>query len=85
MLIVGIDDTDSERGFCTTYLAAVLIERLRASGHHTGAPKLVRPQSMCEIQDQGKCSHSQYRWRLMTLRRSERYPEYLLELSDLSG
>ena len=29
MLHVGLDDTDSERGMCTTYLGAVLMQRLR--------------------------------------------------------
>ena len=31
-MFIGIDDTDSEKGLCTTYLAAVLMERLAAFG-----------------------------------------------------
>ncbi|HTY90153.1 MAG TPA: tRNA(Ile)(2)-agmatinylcytidine synthase [Methanocella sp.] len=41
MLYVGIDDTDSKLGMCTTYLAAVLAERLAPFGLH-GYPRLVR-------------------------------------------
>jgi tRNA(Ile2)-agmatinylcytidine synthase len=41
MLYVGVDDTDSKLGMCTTYLAAVLAERLRPFGLH-GYPRLIR-------------------------------------------
>ena len=41
MLYVGIDDTDSKMGMCTTYLAAVLAERLRPLGLQ-GYPRLIR-------------------------------------------
>jgi tRNA(Ile2)-agmatinylcytidine synthase len=41
MLYVGIDDTDSKLGMCTTYLAAVLAGRLERFGLH-GYPRLVR-------------------------------------------
>ncbi len=41
MLYVGIDDTDSKLGMCTTYLAAVLAERLEPFGLH-GYPRLIR-------------------------------------------
>jgi len=41
MLHVGIDDTDSKLGMCTTYLAAVLAERLGPFGLH-GYPRLIR-------------------------------------------
>jgi len=37
-MLVGIDDTDSEKGMCTTYLAALLCEELGVSGY----PKLIR-------------------------------------------
>ncbi|MGB9902861.1 TiaS agmantine-binding domain-containing protein [Methanothrix sp.] len=85
MLIVGIDDTDSERGFCTTYLAAVLIERLRASGHHTGAPKLVRLNPCARYKTRGNAA--------IAIPVEADDPEEigrialntLLELSDLSG
>ncbi|WP_424358742.1 TiaS agmantine-binding domain-containing protein [Methanocella sp. MCL-LM] len=41
MLYVGIDDTDSKLGMCTTYLAAVLAERL-ARFKLVGYPRLIR-------------------------------------------
>ncbi len=41
MLYIGMDDTDSKLGMCTTYLAAVLAERLRPFGLH-GYPRLIR-------------------------------------------
>lgn len=41
MLYVGIDDTDSRLGMCTTYLAAVLAERLNMFGLK-GYPRLIR-------------------------------------------
>ena len=41
-MIIGLDDTDSKEGMCTTYLAAVLIEKLVAFGRIEGYPLLVR-------------------------------------------
>jgi tRNA(Ile2)-agmatinylcytidine synthase len=40
---VGFDDTDSRRGGCTTYVAALIIEKLRKLGvYFTDYPSLVR-------------------------------------------
>ena len=41
-MIIGLDDTDSKEGMCTTYLAAVLIEKLKDFGKVDGYPSLVR-------------------------------------------
>ncbi len=41
-MIIGIDDTDSKEGMCTTYLAAVLIEKLKIFGRIKGYPLLIR-------------------------------------------
>lgn len=41
MIYVGIDDTDSKLGMCTTYLAAVLAERLSSFGI-VDHPRLIR-------------------------------------------
>jgi tRNA(Ile2)-agmatinylcytidine synthase len=41
-MIIGLDDTDSKEGMCTTYLAAVLIEKLAAFARIEGYPLLVR-------------------------------------------
>lgn len=40
-MIIGIDDTDSREGMCTTYLCAVLVDELRKYGEVT-TPRLVR-------------------------------------------
>ena len=39
---IGIDDTDSPAGMCTTYLGAVLASRLRGEGMHVHRALLVR-------------------------------------------
>ncbi|MFP4654166.1 MAG: DUF1743 domain-containing protein [Methanohalobium sp.] len=41
-MIIGIDDTDSRQGMCTTYLGAVLIEELNVYGDIKELPILVR-------------------------------------------
>lgn len=41
-VIIGIDDTDSKEGMCTTYLAAVLIEKLAKYGTIREYPLLIR-------------------------------------------
>ncbi len=40
-MFLGIDDTDSKKGMCTTYLAAVLVENLQKYGVR-GYPRLIR-------------------------------------------
>lgn len=41
-MIIGIDDTDSREGMCTTYLGALLMEELRQYGSIMELPVLVR-------------------------------------------
>lgn len=41
-MIIGIDDTDSREGMCTTYLGAVLIGRLREAGFTIREARLIR-------------------------------------------
>ena len=41
-MLIGIDDTDSGEGMCTTYLAALLTEKLTAYGNVADFPYLVR-------------------------------------------
>jgi Predicted DNA-binding protein containing a Zn-ribbon domain len=41
-MLIGIDDTDSPRGMCTTYLAAVLAQRLKGAGMHVREVRLIR-------------------------------------------
>jgi len=40
-MIIGIDDTDSRKGMCTTYLCAVLVDELKKYGG-VSTPRLVR-------------------------------------------
>ena len=40
-MIIGIDDTDSKNGMCTTYLCAVLVDELGKYGE-VSTPRLVR-------------------------------------------
>ena len=41
-MIIGIDDTDSNEGMCTTYLGALLLDELQAYGTVESLPLLVR-------------------------------------------
>lgn len=41
-MLIGMDDTDSNEGMCTTYLAALLADELKAYGTVAGFPYLVR-------------------------------------------
>ncbi len=54
---VGIDDTDSKKGGCTTYVAAVLIRRLKNRGIETrGYPRLVRLNPNCPYKTRGNAA-----------------------------
>jgi tRNA(Ile2)-agmatinylcytidine synthase len=84
-MFVGIDDTDSERGLCTTYLAAVLMDRLQAHGEIKGLPKLIRLNPCARYKTRGNAA-------LAFELQSDRPEEVrdvalrtLLELSDFSG
>lgn len=41
-MIIGIDDTDSNDGMCTTYLGALLLDELQAYGNLETLPLLIR-------------------------------------------
>src|SRR5512139_898757 len=41
-LHIGIDDTDSVKGGCTTYIAAILVEKLQKVGYFSDYPNLIR-------------------------------------------
>lgn len=84
-MFIGIDDTDSERGLCTTYLAAVLMERLRPLGDVVGWPRLIRLNPCARYKTRGNAA-------LAFQIESERVDEVrdralktLLELSDFSA
>lgn len=84
-MFIGIDDTDSERGFCTTYLAAVLMERLRSLGDIKGLPMLVRLNPCARFKTRGNAALA---FELESDRPEEVKETALqavLELSDFSG
>lgn len=55
-MFIGIDDTDSEKGLCTTYLAAVLMDRLKPLGAIVGFPKLVRLNPCAQYKTRGNAA-----------------------------
>ncbi len=55
-MIIGIDDTDSKEGMCTTYLGAVLIEKLRSHGAIKGYPLLIRLNPNIKYKTRGNAS-----------------------------
>jgi len=56
-LWVGIDDTDSKEGMCTTYVGAVAIDRLKAQGVKLGGyPRLIRLNPNWKLKTRGNCS-----------------------------
>ncbi|HVP24314.1 MAG TPA: tRNA(Ile)(2)-agmatinylcytidine synthase [Conexivisphaerales archaeon] len=60
MLHVGIDDTDSSKGMCTTYLAAVLIDEIkhRFGLGLAGFPRLIRLNPNCPFKTRGNAALS---------------------------
>lgn len=84
-MFIGIDDTDSEKGLCTTYLGAVLMERLRPLGEVKGFPKLIRLNPCARFKTRGNAAIS---FELESDRPEEVREtalEAVLELSDFSG
>ena len=57
LLHIGIDDTDSKEGMCTTYVGAVAIKRLEALGVRlNGYPRLIRLNPNWKLKTRGNCS-----------------------------
>ncbi|MEM2419007.1 MAG: tRNA(Ile)(2)-agmatinylcytidine synthase [Candidatus Hadarchaeales archaeon] len=56
LLHAGIDDTDSKRGMCTTYVGAVALRRLEGLAEPVGYPKLIRLNPNCPYKTRGNCS-----------------------------
>jgi len=85
MITIGIDDTDSEEGLCTTYLAAVMMERLEKVGKIRGWPKLIRLNPCVQFKTRGNAAVA---FSLETERLEEAKKialTTLMELSDFSG
>jgi len=84
-MFIGLDDTDSEKGLCTTYLAAVLMERLRPLGKVKGLPKLIRLNPCARFKTRGNAAIS---FELESDRPDdvkEVAVQAVLELSDFAG
>jgi len=85
MITIGVDDTDSEEGLCTTYLAAVMMERLGGLGDIVGFPKLVRLNPCVQFKTRGNAAIAFS----LDSDRAEEAKEValntLMELSDFSG
>jgi len=85
MITIGVDDTDSEYGLCTTYLAATMMARLEEIGVVRGLPKLVRLNPAVAFKTRGNAAVA---FTLDTDRPEEAKEIALrtvLELSDFSG
>lgn len=85
MITIGIDDTDSQEGLCTTYLAAVMMERLREIGEIVGLPKLVRLNPSVEFKTRGNAAIAFSLDTELPEKAKEIALTTLLELSDFSG
>jgi tRNA(Ile2)-agmatinylcytidine synthase len=84
-MFIGIDDTDSERGLCTTYLSAVMMERLQPLGEMVGRPKLIRLNPCARYKTRGNAAIS---FELKSDRPEDVKDvalDTMLELSDFSG
>jgi len=55
-MIIGIDDTDSRDGMCTTYLGAVLMDELQQYGTVIGDPLLIRLNPTIPYKTRGNAS-----------------------------
>lgn len=53
-IYVGIDDTDSENGMCTTYICSVIIDELKHFGYNIkGFPRLIRLNPFVKYKTRG--------------------------------
>ncbi len=56
---IGIDDTDSNEGMCTTYIGAVICDKLKNQGFNLKSyPKLVRLNPNWPLKTRGNCAIS---------------------------
>jgi tRNA(Ile2)-agmatinylcytidine synthase len=82
MFYIGIDDTDSAKGMCTTYIGALLVEKL--SKYSFVKPRLVRLNPNIPWKTRGNASIS-----LEMNKRPERIEELVLKIvkkyADLDG
>lgn len=56
ILHIGLDDTDSKKGMCTTYVGAVIVHRLVGLGVRIiGFPRLIRLNPNWKLKTRGNC------------------------------
>jgi tRNA(Ile2)-agmatinylcytidine synthase len=84
-MLIGIDDTDSEKGLCTTYLAAVLMERLSPYGKIRGMPRLIRLNPCARYKTRGNAALAFEFESDRSIEVKETALRTVLELSDFSG
>jgi len=57
ILNIGIDDTDSKDGMCTTYVGAVIVDKLKELGIRlVDFPHLIRLNPNWKLKTRGNCS-----------------------------
>lgn len=85
MITIGIDDTDSEKGLCTTYLAAEMMDRLCNVGTIVGRPKLVRLNPCVQFKTRGNAAIAFSLETNKIEKTKEIALKTLMDLSDFSG
>lgn len=55
-MLIGIDDTDSPEGMCTTYLGAILAEKLETAGNTIKAAHLIRLNPNVKFKTRGNAA-----------------------------
>jgi tRNA(Ile2)-agmatinylcytidine synthase len=85
LLYVGIDDTDSSSGMCTTYITCVIISKLKDCGFEiTGYPRLIRLNPFARFKTRGNGATS-FKLELKSLHEVETVKKIILEnVQDLS-
>ncbi len=54
---IAVDDTDSKKGGCTTYIGAILLRRIKSEGYNIiGYPRLVRLNPNCPYKTRGNAA-----------------------------
>ena len=79
LLYVGIDDTDSSSGMCTTYVTCVIISKLKDYGFNiSGYPRLIRLNPFARFKTRGNGALS-FKLKLKTEKEVEEVKKLVLE------
>ena len=79
LLYVGIDDTDSSSGMCTTYITCVIISKLKDFGFNiSGYPKLIRLNPFARFKTRGNGATS-FKLELKSLEEVDEVKKLVLE------